>query len=488
MDVRQSDIDSLEERVRKQSYSKYMLNLRMHNVRSFKNQLVTFDFPIAAIIGTNGGGKSTILGAIALAYKETKPGNFFPKSNIGDNSMADWRIDYEIIDRTVAKSGTFSRNARFVSAKWRRENVAERDVVTIPIQRTVPANELAKFRQFIGIIQKTGVKKTPINPKIAEHVSRILGKDASNYMRVSLKSDKNKSILVGMKDANDYSQFHFGAGEASIIEMVSKIEEADDNSLILIEEIENGLHPLATRKMVEYLFDVAKRKKAQILFTTHSEYALDVLPAKAIWACIDGSAYQGKLTIESLRALTGSVAKEHAIFVEDEFAKDLCEEMMRQYGIDAFDRIQVHKAGGYPYVVEVLNHHNNNPTIKHKAVALIDGDNPPLTKANEYVFELPEGAPESIIFGYIKDNAAEVAALVQQRCQCPSISQDKIVKCINNVMIDTTDHHLYFSKLGEKLGFVSELVVRRGLCSIYVQNNEDKIKPIIESIKKKLSI
>ena len=74
--------------------------------------------------------------------------------------------------------------------------------MTIPIQRTVPANELAKFRQFIGIIQKTGVKKTPINPKIAEHVSRILGKDASNYMRVSLKSDKNKSILVGMKDAN----------------------------------------------------------------------------------------------------------------------------------------------------------------------------------------------------------------------------------------------------------------------------------------------
>ena len=105
--------------------------------------------------------------------------------------------------------------------------------------------------------------------------------------------------------------------------MVSKIEEGSENSLILIEEIENGLHPLATQKMVEYLIDVAKRKKSQVIFTSHSEYALNVLPPNAIWACIDGRAYQGKLSIESLRALTGNVQKDKAIFVEDDFARDL---------------------------------------------------------------------------------------------------------------------------------------------------------------------
>ena len=57
-----------------------------------------------------------------------------------------------------------------------------------------------------------------------------------------------------------YSEFHFGAGESSVIKMVMGIENAQDNSLILVEEIENGLHPLATLRLVDYLISVAERK------------------------------------------------------------------------------------------------------------------------------------------------------------------------------------------------------------------------------------
>jgi hypothetical protein len=358
----------------------------------------------------------------------------------------------------------------------------------IPIQRTVPANEQTRFKQFIGITANSAVVKEPIDPAIISHVSRILGKDAKDYARVTLKSDKAKSILVGMRGDNDYSQFHFGAGEASIIEMVSRIENAADNSLILIEEIENGLHPLATQKMVEYLLDVAQRKDAQIVFTTHSEYALDVLPPKAIWACIEGIAYQGKLTIESLRALTGSVAKDAAIFVEDDFAKDLVEEMLRQYAAEIFDRIQVHKAGGYPYVVKVLEFHNLNPTTQQPAVAVIDGDNPPLDKPNDDIIELPKGSPEVVVFGYIQKTSVDNSAMIKQRCQCPAISQAKLVETIKSVTIDTTDPHIYFGKLGDRLGYISEIIVRRGLCSIYVEQNAEIIKPLVDATRARLKL
>ncbi len=488
MDIRHSDITALEERVKKQSYQRYLTSLRMENVRSFSNQTINFDFPVTAIIGTNGGGKSTILGAAALAYQSIKPGQFFPKSNIGDNSMAHWKIHYELLDRAVSNVSLVSRNARFVSAKWRRENVLDRNVVAIPIQRTVPANELTKFKHFIGIMQKTDVIIEDLAEVIIKTVSRILGKDASKYQRVSLSEDPSRHILVGMRNQNDYSQFHFGAGEASIIEMVTSIERSDDNSLILIEEIENGLHPLATRKMVEYLFDVAKRKKSQIIFTTHSEHALIALPPKAIWACIDGTAYQGKLSIDSLRALTGSVEKDSAVFVEDDFAKDLTEEMLRQYALPILDKIQVHKAGGFPYVVDVLKHHRDNPTVKHRAIALVDGDNPPLSEPDDDVLVLPDGVPESIVYQHVLENADACSAFIQQRCQCPSVSQDAIVKAVRAVSMDTTDPHLLFSKLGERLGFISEIVVRRGLCSIYVQQNADLIKPIVERVRERLGI
>lgn len=483
MDVRHSNILNLEEKVRKLSYYRYLPKMKLLNVRSFNSQLISFDFPVTAIIGTNGGGKSTILGAEAIGYRSVKPGDFFPKSNIGDNSMANWRIEYEMLDRGVNKSSTFTRNAHFTRAKWRRDKVAERNVVVIPIQRTVPANEQAKFKHFIGITANSAILKKRIDATVIGYVSRILGKDARGYERVTLKRDKSKSILVGMRGSNDYSQFHFGAGEASIIEMVLRIEAAEDNSLILIEEIENGLHPLATEKMVEYLVDVAERKSAQVVFTTHSEYALTALPPKAIWACIEGVAYQGKLTIESLRALTGKIAKDAAVFVEDDFAKDLVEEMFRQYAPDIFERVQVHKAGGYPYVINVLNHHIKNPTISPPATAIIDGDNPPLDSPNDAVFSLPKGAPEVVVFGYIREMAEKNSALIKQRCQCPGVSQTDLVKIIESVDIDTTDHHLYFSKLGDNLGFISELIVRRGLISIYVEQNGALVEPLIKAVR-----
>ena len=67
-------------------------------------------------------------------------------------------------------------------------------------------------------------------------------------------------------------------------------ESAPQNSIILIEEIENGLHPVAVRRMVEYLVDVADRKSIQSIFTTHSEDAILPLPSEAIWSSIDGKA------------------------------------------------------------------------------------------------------------------------------------------------------------------------------------------------------
>src|ERR1035438_3177011 len=72
--------------------------------------------------------------------------------------------------------------------------------------------------------------------------------------------------------------FTLGLVKSSVIRMVMKIESLSDNSLILVEEIENGLHPVATARMVEYLIDVAQRKSAQAMFTTHSNDALAPLP------------------------------------------------------------------------------------------------------------------------------------------------------------------------------------------------------------------
>jgi AAA15 family ATPase/GTPase len=321
MHIQPSALKQLGERVAKRNYERYLPEIRLRNVRAFTDQKIAFTFPVTAVIGTNGGGKSTILGAAALAYKSARPSDYFPKSNIGDTSMANWRIEYEILDRKLSKI-PLGRNARFVSAKWRRDDLLERDVIVFPIQRTVPAGEQRRYKKFIRIYQKKNAIVSDLPQEIRVAAGRILGKDLAKFKQAKLHKYDDDHLLLGYQNKNDYSQFHFGAGEASIIQMVSKIEAAENEALILIEEIENGLHPIAIERMVEYLIDAAFRKRLQVIFTTHSEYALRRLPSDGIWACIDGQAYHGRLSIESLRAITGNVEKERVIFVEDTFAKD----------------------------------------------------------------------------------------------------------------------------------------------------------------------
>jgi energy-coupling factor transporter ATP-binding protein EcfA2 len=480
MDVQPSTLKTLSARVTKRNYQKYLLEIHLRNVRAFNDQKISFTFPVTAVIGTNGGGKSTILGAAALAYKSVKPGDFFPKSNVGDTSMANWRIDYDILDRSAATKGNVSRNARFVSAKWRRDDLAERDVVMFPIQRTVPAGEQSRYRKFIGIYQKRNTVIEPLPSSVRKAAGRILGKDLSEFKIAKLKKTDEDYLLLGYQKTNDYSQFHFGAGEASIIEMVSKIEAADNEALVLIEEIENGLHPVATERMVEYLIDAAHRKKMQVIFTSHSEYALKKLPPEAIWACVDGEAYQGRLSIESLRAITGSAERERVIFVEDSFAKDWVEDILRQHDTGALAATEIHAAGGFPYLVEVTNHHNRNPSITKRAIAVVDGDAP--IKESTEILKLPGEVPENEVFGYVSERVHELSSLIQQRCQCPNLEQDAIVKCLKNVEIDAADPHLLFRKVGEQFGYLSEIVVRRGFISIYNEKNKAALKPLATAL------
>ena len=64
-EIRDSVIRSLLEKVRKADYGQYLLAVRLEKIRLFRGAQVNFDFPVTALVGPNGGGKSTILGATA---------------------------------------------------------------------------------------------------------------------------------------------------------------------------------------------------------------------------------------------------------------------------------------------------------------------------------------------------------------------------------------------------------------------------------------
>jgi predicted ATPase len=72
-EIRDSQINELLEKVQNRNYGKYLLSIAIDKARTFQGKTINFDFPVTAIVGVNGGGKTTIMGAAACAYKTVKP-------------------------------------------------------------------------------------------------------------------------------------------------------------------------------------------------------------------------------------------------------------------------------------------------------------------------------------------------------------------------------------------------------------------------------
>jgi len=322
---------------------------------------------------------------------------------------------WPLIDKESNSRQLVKRSANFRQAKWVRGDVIDREVLFFGIERTVPAGEKTVFKALARSTYNHTAPLTAIEQDIARQVEHILGKSVSEYRTTAYGHDS--IFLVGKSGTNKYSEFHFGAGESSIIRMVTKIERASTNSLILIEEIENGLHPIATQRLVEYLIDVAERKSIQAIFTTHSDYATSPLPNEAIWASIDGKLRQGKLSVEALRAVSGRVDKKVAIFVEDEFAKNWVDAILREKLRADFDQVEIHAVHGDGNAVKTHQSHRANPSIRAKSLCIIDGDSSQLDAEVDGILRLPGGVPELTVFDAVRGDINDNLAILTVSCQ-----------------------------------------------------------------------
>ncbi|MHC3432839.1 ATP-dependent nuclease [Delftia lacustris] len=483
-EIRHSETEDLFEKVRDKKYGKYLLKITIDKARSFSEKTINFDFPVTALVGPNGGGKTTILGAAAIAYKSVKPGRFFAKSGRFDASMKNWKFEYELIDRDSKKTDLIRRSASFSNLKWYRDGAA-REVAIFGVSRTVPATERPEMKRFAaGKFDARADQIAEIPKDAAEAIAKILDKDFSQFKFIKMDYRGRVTLLAGQTAKGDaYSEFHFGAGESSIIRMIVQLETMPDNSLILIEEIENGLHPVATIRLVEHLIDLARRKKIQAIFTTHSNDALAPLPSKAIWASVNGELYQGKLDISSLRAINGTIDARLAIFVEDEFAKSWVHEILRSDQAIAMDAIGVHVMDGDGLAVRVHTNHNLNPAISTPSVCIIDGDSEQKEDENLYIYRLPGDKPERYVFNKILSNIDDFSPQLTLALLRPYEEHERVKNMVVSAANTTRDGHIFFSKIGKGLGFISEARVREAFLATWAAAYPEEPRALLDKFR-----
>ncbi len=441
-----------------------------------------FEFPVTALIGTNGGGKSTILGAAAMGYKAIRPALFFPKSSLGDQSMKDWSMEYDLIDKSKNPTQTIKRVARFRNAKWARDDLIDRPVLYFGIIRTVPAGERREFKKLATINYSFSGSIVDLATIVSDQVAKILGKDVSKFKMATITP--SKTFYTGGDGTISYSEFHFGAGESSVIRMVSQIETAPTNALVLIEEIENGLHPVAVRRMVEYLIDVAKRRSIQSIFTTHSEDALTPLPSEAIWSSIDGKARQGRVSIEALRAITGRIDQKMAIFVEDQFVKDWVESIIRNKMPERMDEIGVYAVSGDGQASSIHLSHRKNPAIKDKlkSICILDGNSKIDEDRGDGVIKLPGAVPESHVFNYVRIEIQNLSMKLAVALHLSTEKDDWVRKIVEEISLSNRDPHLLFNQVGQRAGLIPSNIVSSAFVGLWLAGNGQAAKEISDYI------
>lgn len=482
-EVRDSTINALIEKAADRSYKQYLAKMTLKKVRGFTDEPISFDFPVTAIIGPNGGGKTTVLGAAGIIYRDIPPRAFFSKSGKYDSGMQDWSIEYEIVDREIVTRNSLQRTASFKSLKWNRDAL-NRQALLFGVSRTVPASERKELLSCTS--RKFSVPEARVAPfsnEINDAVSRILGKDVSGFKEIKVHPSGNVTLLTGQTATGiGYSEFHFGAGESSIIRMVASIEGANDNALVLIEEIENGLHPVATIRLVEYLIWAAERKKIQVIFTTHSNEALHPLPSKAVWSATKDKLFQGKLDVASLRAITGQIETASVIFVEDDFAKTWMEAILRQSTRSIIDHFQVHAMSGDGTAVAMNKYHNDNPAIHVSSVCVIDGDSRQEDSDEKRIYRLPGEAPEAYVFDDCISRWSEIGGKLSVALLQKFEDSEKILDICRGVRRTNKDTHLLFSQVGEKLGLIPGHTVASAFTTLWAQINPDVVKGLISKV------
>lgn len=303
---------------------------------------------VTAILGANCAGKSTILHALASAYQPKKSGEDHKFSEFfRPNPDATWtgsscRI-YSKYPRGkneyILKAENFTKEDRWYP---RHNRKSHRDVYYIGIYTTLPLLEYIRFLKNRNSNNGTtfNYNKTEKTDKehknILANASYILNRPYDKIFKISAPN-LDDFFGVSHKGSN-YSQLSMGAGEQRLLRILSAIEFATKDSLILIDEIDLLLHDDALDRLIRLITNYAndKERKLQVIFTTHRDIVLKKkyeINVKYLMALDGETKVLEKPTPDLIESITGECPKLINIYVEDRFSEELASRVARELGI-----------------------------------------------------------------------------------------------------------------------------------------------------------
>jgi predicted ATPase len=428
--------------------------IKISGIRGWEGQRIDFEFPLMAISGENGSGKSTIIQSAASVYtiadkaKQYFASDFFPDTT--------WEIIKNASIEYLVRNGEkhIANSVRKPTDRWRgNPSRPERPVEYIDLSRTQPVSARTGYSRLAKPTLKEA-KFTPFENDRLLRLSEIMGKKYSAARMSITDADENRAVPVVAREGADVSGYHLGAGEITMTEFL-KIDPPK-YSLVLIDEVETSLHPRAQRRLIRELADMARERELQIVLTTHSPYILSELPPQGRAYILNDSKKEVVLGVSPEFAMTKMDEEQHPecdIYVEDERARDFLREIMVKAIPDKISQVQF-VAFGAASVGQALGQMVQTNRFPRPSIVFLDGDQ----SQQVGCLNLPGGdAPERVVFdGLLKKNWPNVHVRTGREF---SQVADACARAMTS-----NDHHEWVASAANKLLLATD-VLWQAMCS-----------------------
>ena len=377
-----------------QGYESFIMKNLKIKINEIKNiKYAELEFPlesgIYALVGNNGCGKSTILQGLAQTIS---------RYHLGQLASADVTKDTFI---------EFEYNGK--RDKWTRRDNGYWVADTFP--KTLKFNGMYEGSLFYGTrfadsksiddswnegkISKDNI--VPADTYIIEKLSYILHGDYNHYKALSRLRNKRIASELGLSNtpyfynvkSNLISQYRMSSGECLLVSLLHFIynslirKSLPENELILmlIDEIELALHPIAVHRLLALLKELLKDNNNLVIYlTTHAPEVIRDLPPKSIYQICNNSG-----TIEivnpcypsySIRDVYKHDGFDFLLLVEDILAKTIVDKILIMQNIKNSKLIHVVPAGGWDNVLSLQKDllANNVLGVGKQIISILDGD------------------------------------------------------------------------------------------------------------------
>lgn len=280
--------------------------LRLKNWKSFKDSTLYID-PLSILIGTNASGKSNVLDALDFIRKiaAAKSGNTNDLLESirggknwliqrGENSCElDITVvsdDQEIVYSLSTDGETIYRSAE---SKASDETIKKAQALLKDIFVFNPVPE--KMRGYSPVSSElkpdgsniAGViaslpkdEKEKLEAELTRYVSPLPEKDIRKIQSVTVGLNNSDAMLYCYEEWNPDKPIDargMSDGTLRFAAIVLALLTAKPHSFLVIEEIDNGLHPSRAKELVKVMKELSQKRSVDILCTTHNPVLINEL-------------------------------------------------------------------------------------------------------------------------------------------------------------------------------------------------------------------